>query len=118
MDECERGLQFGFIRVCVPAVLLIQTNDQTNYQGYQASNDNDSYEAYALPPSSSRNIGIVPQIFKFLSFGPSHIPQAILWRLVSIPVSWGLSEESPAERAVVCLRRWQGRRRTGVLCYD
>ena len=58
----------------------MQTHCEADGQGYDACDDNESDKTYSLPPSSSRNIGIVSEVLEFFSVWPSHIPHTVLRR--------------------------------------
>jgi len=102
----------------IPAVLLMQSYRKTHSQSHNASYYDKRDETYSLPSPPTSDIGVVPQILEFFSLRTRDIPHAISWWLLSIPISWRLSQKPSAEGAMMWLlngRRWW---RIAIFIYD
>lgn len=53
---------------------LMQTDGKSDNQSHKAGKHNHSYDTDAPPAASPRNVCIVPQILKLLSFRTLYIP--------------------------------------------
>ena len=92
-----------------------ESDDQRNW----ARHRNDRYKADTPPSTSPVDICVVPEILKFLSFGPPDIPWGV-GRGRSSAIAWRLSQEPAVEGAIVCFWGRRGRQWdvTGIFFND